>query len=79
MEDLIQKYKYNYLQYTLTSKQTFKDSYENIEKEMQSFYSQPKPEPEPKQQLYTTTSPPKIQSNWLVIGLGLLSFLLVVL
>jgi hypothetical protein len=77
MEDLIQKYKYNYVQYALTSKQTFKDSYENIEKEMQSFYSQPKSEP--KQQLYTTTSPPKIQSNWLVIGLGLLSFLLVVL
>lgn len=77
MEDLIQTYKYNYIQYALTSKQSFKDAYEDAEKKMQSFYS----EPEHKQKLYeSTTSPPKIQSNiWIVVGLGLISFVLVVL
>jgi hypothetical protein len=80
MEDLIQTYKYNYIQYAVTSKQSFKDAYEDAEKKMQSFYSEP--EPEHKQKLYATTLPPKIQSNnnsWIIVGLGLISFVLVAL
>jgi heme oxygenase len=82
MENAIQKYKYNFLQYSLTSKKKFKDAYEEAEKEMDKLTSNSNQPIEPTKKLFdfNIQSPPTIKTNvWTVGVLGLISLVLVVL